>query len=509
MVAIGGSRPVDGGLFYTNTSYEHVLLDVRTRMLETQSIRTRQSYLSVVQNYGNLDLEMASETAAQVTTPKSNGTYAMDVDTPLFLETMRADVDKYIGLVAVGSTAGIINYGTNQSDLLQSLWVGATVEIDGEERQVQGYTAPTATAPGQITLSTALSAQPDIGSMIVIKGRDYVNPHFSETYRVTDRYGSYISDVDAISPGNQNELTRFQVDRQYGLVRYRPAIGAGASSGAFTAADLTNSIWHPATELDVPYYFGKMIPVQTPPTPAAPLGHGIPGVENLGEIADPNGMENVTDITTLTSFGLSVPDGEYSNIRIVAPPGISIEVELNGAKLAIAHNGGELFIPFYDPNFENDNLKANEQIDPDLYIQRFIKAGNNHLVIKATETAIKDVNGNITGSNSGGNRGIRVQGFFNGVNLETGAVASNVADPYNSLNMKPHSAVSVRTLDWSASRNSILGIVGKIDFDIGDRILQEDINDEVNKSLGVLESLTTIIAGTDINAFQSLLSILR
>lgn len=517
MVAVGGSRPVDGALFYMKTDdYENTLLDVRSRMLETEEIRTRQAYNSVVRNYGNLDLEMAAERSVTVTTPKTGANYTLDADTPLFLETMRSDVDKYIGLVATGSNASVINYGTNTSDIFQSLYIGATVEINGQERTVQNYTAPTATTPGTITLTNALVPAPDIGAMIVIKGRDYKNPHNSEIYRVTDKFGSYLANTDAATPANpiQDELERYQVDPNNGLVRYRPDHGfkpngvtlpASGVGNGFTQDDLDNSIWHPDAQLDIPYYFGKMIPVVHVPPGATDLATPIAGAETLGEKVDPvDSTPGTTDITTQTTLGFPYPDGEYTNIRVAAPPGVSVEVELNGAKLAVAHAGGEIIIPFYDPNYQNDDLKASELIDPDIYIQRFIKAGNNHLVIKATETATKDALGNITGSNSNGVEGVRVQGYFNGVNLETGAVTVD-----SSRNLKPHSADSVRTLDWSTSRNSILGIVGKIDFDLGDRIQMEDVNDEVNKAEGVLESLTTIIAGTDINQFQSILSVLR
>lgn len=506
MVAVGGHRPVDSGAFYTNHgNYEATLLDVRTRMLETQDTRTRQTYITEVLNYGNIEQEMRAERTVNVTTPKTEGTYAMQQDTPMFVHTKFTSNTRMTGLTANASNATTLTYATNSTDAQAQPYVGQVIEVNGEERVIQSFTLPTATAPGTITLESALSQAPPIGSLILFKGRDYVNPHLSETYRITDKYGSYILDDN-----------RYQIDRANGLVRYRPTRGnqAGALSGAWDATNRTNSIWHPEAALNTPYYFGKMIPVKVPPP--APNTNLVPadtpaGAEIVGAVNDPvaSGSNGPAAEPGLggglsTTFGLPFPDGEYSNIRVTAPPGISFEVELNGTKLAVAHNGGSVLIPFFDPDYENDQQKANEHIDPDIYIQRFIKAGNNHLVIKATQQA--DANGNAASGNA---TGIRVQGFFNGVNLETGAVASNAADPQNLTNIKPHAADSVRTLDWSVSRHSVLGIVGKINFRLGDQIALEDTNDEIQKAQGVLESLSTIIAGTDINQFQSLLSIIR
>lgn len=497
MVAVGGFRPVDGALFYTNTQhYEHLLLDVRTRMLEAQDTRTRQSYKAVARNYGNIEEEMFSERTVNVTTPNSNanynqalgdGVYAMNQGTPLFLEQMFTNNTRYAGLVGVNiappavSTATQIFVGTNMFDLPTEFHVGEEVEINGEQRTVASFTPPTATTPAILNLANALSAAPPIGSLVVIKGREYANPHLNETYRVTDKFSSYIVDDN-----------RYQIDRNNGIIRYRPSPPVG------TAAP--ESIWHPEDAINVPYYFGKMIPVKVAPPPAGPgptpgPDDGVVGNEQLGNPTDPvlqtAGPANITTPAgpLLTSFNLAPPDGQYSNIRITVPTGVSVEVELNGAKIAIQHSGGTFIIPFFDPNYENDQLKANESIDPDVYIQRFVKAGDNNLVIKATRTAA-----------AAGNAGVRVEGMFNGVDLETGAIAATG---------KPHASISVHTLDWSASRNSILGIVGKLDFDLGDRIALEDVSDEIAKAQGVLESLTTLIAGTDINQFQSMLSVIK
>lgn len=509
MVAVGGYRPVDSGAFYTNHgNYEAILLDVRTRMLETQDTRTRQTYITEVLNYGNVEQEMRAERTVNVNTPKTPGPYAMQQDTPMFVHTKYASNTRMTGLTANLSNVNTITYATNNTDDQAEPYVGQVIEVNGEERVIQSFTLPTNTAPGTITLEEPLSQPPPIGSLILFKGRDYVNPHLTEIYRITDKYNSYILDEN-----------RYQIDRARGIVRYRPARGnqAGVLNGAWTADNRTNSIWHPEAALNTPYYFGKMIPVKVTPPPAntnlVPASTP-PGVEIVGAVNDPVASGSNPLIPAAepglnpgvqsTQFGLPFPDGEYSNIRVTAPPGISFEVELNGAKLAVVSNGGSVLIPFFDPNYENDQQKANEQIDPDIYIQRFIKAGNNHLVIKATQQA--DAAGN---PSSGTATGIRVQGFFNGVNLETGAVGNNPADPQNLTNIKPHAADSVRTLDWSVSRHSVLGIAGKINFRLGDQIALEDANDEVQKAQGVLESLSTIIAGTDINQFQSLLSIIR
>jgi hypothetical protein len=417
------------------------------------------------------------------------------------------------GLTANLSNATTITYATNNTDDQAEPYAGQVIEVNGEERVIQAFTLPTATTPGTITFTTPLSQAPPIGSLVLFKGRDYVNPHLTEIYRVTDQFGSYILDEN-----------RYQVDRANGLVRYRPSQGTNGSlllQNVLTGYDiannpiignrtinLANGIWHPENSDGVPYYFGKMIPVKQTPPPANTnlVPANVPaGAELLGVLDDPvasgsNGLaaEPGLGAGLSTTFGLPYPDGEYSNIRITAPPGVSFEVELNGSKLAVASNGGSVLIPFFDPNFNNDQRKANELLDPDIYIQRFIKEGNNHLAIKATRT-----------ESANGDASIVVEGFFNGVNLATGAVANNPADPQNLTNIKPHSSVSVRTLDWSTSRHSVLGIAGKINFRLGDQIALEDANDETQKAQGVLESLSTIIAGTDINQFQSLLSVIR
>lgn len=511
MVAVGGHRPVDTGAFYTSHgNYEATLLDVRTRMLDAQNLRTRQSYISEVLNYGNIEQEMRAERTINVTTPKSDGTYSLQQDTPLFVHTKFASNTRMTGLTANVSSSTVINYATNLSDARAQPYVGQVIEINGEERTIASFTLPTPTAVGTLTLTEPLTQAPPIGSMILFKGNDFVNPHLTEIYRISDKYGSYILDEN-----------RYQVDKGTGIVRYRPTQGAAGNwpltnvlTGYNAGGDpilgnrtinFSDGIWYPDAVLHEPYYFGKAIPVKQPPPPAdTNVNTPAPGAEHLGAIDDPvasgsNGPAAEPGLGTglSTSFGLPYPDGEYSNIRITAPPGVSFEVELNGAKLAVAHNGGSVLIPFFDPNYQNDQQKANELIDPDIYIQRFVKSGNNHLVIKATQTSAAD------------DASIVVEGFFNGVNLATGAVANNLADPHNITNIKPHAASSVRTLDWSTSRHSVLGIAGKINFRLGDQIALEDANDEVQKAQGVLESLSTIIAGTDINQFQSLLSVIR
>ena len=527
MVAICGYRPVDGALFYTNNrNYEITLLDLRSRMLEGQNIRTRQSYKVTARNYGNIEEEMFAEQTQTVNTPNSNaaftnnglgaGNYSHVLGTPLFLEQHFASSDRYVGLVATGSNATTIRFGTTSSDVYSQMHVGEEIEVNGELRTVTAFTAPTATAAGSITVSGGFSATPDIGSLIMIKGRDYVNPHQNEFYRVTDKYGSYTIDNN-----------RYQVDREHGLIRYRPNVGTvGASTDP--RFSYTNSVWHPSYALATPFYFGKMVPVRTVPPPAGPgpvpgPDDGVTGNEQLGAVDDSvasgsNPTVTIAGPAVLTGFtagatpSLVAPDGEYSNVRVSAPEGIPFTVELNGAILAVSDGspkfdinnnpvGNSVIIPFFDPNFENDQQKANEGADPDVYIQRFIKTGDNVWAIKATEN-----NRNAAGTpiaNAFG-RGLRIEGTFNGTDLETGAIAASLTGQN-----KPHASVSVKTLDWSASRNSILGIVGKVDFDLGDRIALEDVNDEVQKMQGVLESLTTLIAGTDLNQFQSMLSVFK
>lgn len=490
MVAVGGGRPVDGGTFYTNTqNYEAVLLDVRSRMDELNGIQTRKTYLTSVLNYGNLDEEMSAELTSSVRTPSANanynnnglgaGTYSLRAGTPLFIENMFANSVRYMGLTAVGSntTSIVIDPTRTEGDFV----AGMEIEVNGEVRTI------TSIAGNSLNLNQALSVNPGIGSHILIKGREYVNPFLNESYRVTDRYSSYLVDE-----------TRYQVDRVYGLVRYRPRNGtnvAGTPGGTLPNGTIDDYVWHPESALNTPYYFGKMVPVRTtPPSAVAPPTGGLSnppvGAEELGNPRDPvesggrpdgaGGFIPAAGPGVLTDFNLPAPDGEYSNIRISSPPGVTFEVELNGAKLAISNTGGVITIPFFDPNYQNDQLKANESIDPDIYIQRFIKEGNNHLVIRATQT------------DSATSTGIRVEGMFNGVDLST-------TNSYQSIN----------TLDWSASKRSVLGIVGKIEYKLQDQVAMEDTNDELQKAQGVLASLTTIIAGTDTNQFKSILSVIR
>jgi len=502
MVAISGGRPVDGALFYgNNRDYENTLLEVRSRMLEGQGIRTRQTYHVTARNFGNVDEEMFAEQNSNVTTPSANANY-IDPDgagplgvgqylnaqgTPMFLEQEFANNDRFVGLSAVGSNASVINVGTNNRDLYSDIHVGETIQINGELRRVSAFVAPTANSPGTISVSSPFSVAPTIGAQILLKGRDYVNPHLNETYRVTDKYGSKIVDSN-----------RFQVDRDTGVIRYRPS----------TATQDTDSIWHPENLANTPYYFGKLITVKTPPPAAGPTTDGIGGNEDLGAPADPvpsGSAPGVTPVVApqapptnagqlvapfITAYNPPLPDGEFSNIRVTTPAGVAYTVELNGAVLAVVSSGGTVTIPFFDPNPQNDQLKANESTDPDIYIQRFVKSGNNELVIKATRTGVTAATG------------VKVEGLFNGVSLQTGADTLTGTGKLAAYN-------SVMTTDWSTSRNSVLGIVGKTDFELGDQVALEDANDEVEKIQGVLESLTTIIAGTDINALTSILSVIK
>lgn len=491
MVAIGGGRPVDGGTFYTNTqNYEAVLLDVRSRMDELNGIQTRKTYITSVLNYGNLDEEMSAEVTSTVGTPSANanytdnglgnGNYALRAGTPLFIENMFANSVRFMGLTAVGSTANAIVFDPTR--LEGEFVAGMEVEINGEVRTIGSITG------NALNLTQALSNAPGIGSHMLVKGREYVNPFLNESYRVTDRYSSFLVDEN-----------RYQVDRVNGLVRYRPRNGLSAAGpapgGPLPNGTVDDYVWHPENAANTPYYFGKMVPVRnTPPSAIAPPATGLSnpplGAEELGNPRDPvesggrpdgsGGFIPAAGPGVTTNFNLPAPDGEYSNIRISSPPGVTYEVELNGAKLAINNTGGVITIPFFDPNHQNDQLKANESIDPDIYIQRFVKEGNNHLVIRATQ------------SDSATSAGIRVEGTFNGVDLST-----------------TNSHQSINTLDWSASKRSVLGIVGKIDFRLQDQVAIEDTNDNLQKAQGVLSSLTTIIAGTDTNQFKSILSVIR
>lgn len=511
-IPIGGLRPVDGALFYQNgNNYSNVLLDVRTRMLELQQIQTRNSYVARIQNYGDITQEMQAEFTRNAITPKSGANYTIQEGTPLFLETTRADVNVQVARVLhdnVGgsgntSTSTEIYYSQNNPGTEDGhIRVGQKIEIYGQEREISAILqAPSAANDwvGRFEISQALDLPamgniPRSGADIYIKGLEYSNPHLNETYRVTDQFGSF----DGFA------LHRYQVNRQFGYVRFRPSPGQTAAG-----ADVANQIWHPEDAVDTPYYFGKRVEVKQVPPAAGPANDGIANNEVLGAVDDPiaSGSNTTTPIpiapapatynaAQLTNFALGPPDGEYSNITVTAPANVAFEVELNGAKLAIVPDGGQITIPFFDPDYTNDAQKANDQLDPDVYIQRFIKEGGNHLVIKATQK-------------QAGARGIQVEGFFNGINLNTGEVDNSAADPNGFLNTKVVSSASDRADDWSVSKHSIMGIAGKVDFQLGDTIAVEDINDEIQKAQGVLESLTTIIAGTDVNQFQSILSVLR
>lgn len=492
MVAVGGYRTVNGNIMPFG-HLEHTLMHLRAQNLENQEIRTRSSYISVARNYGDISLEMTAELTRATRVPSNITNYNLLAGTPLFIETMRADSVRYTALVSASSAANVITIDNAQTPFESRIHVGQVVEVNGEQRTVTNINQIGNSL--ELTLNANLThhgvGPVPIGSLVLISGHDYANPHMNAVHRVTDKYGSPIIDDN-----------RYQVDRATGRIRYRPSAGTVA-----------NSIWHPEALLNKPYYFGRAIDIRRTPPPAGPpdppngIGDGVPNNEGLGMPDDPvaSGSNSSVPIAApgtgagqITNFGRTYPDGEFSNIRITAAPGVTFEVELNGAKLAIFSDPSatapvSVTIPFFDPNFNNDQLKASQNVDPDIYIQRFLKEGANHLVIKATAT-------------QAGNNGIRVEGIFNGVNLETGPAAEQVIGRGNP---KPHSAVSVIPSDWSVSQHSILGIAGKVDFDLGDRIHLEDVNDEVQKTQGVLESLTTLIAGIDVNQLNSLLSVIK
>jgi hypothetical protein len=487
MVAVGGFSTVNGNIMPFG-DLEHVLMQLRAHGLDTQEIKTRAAYRSVPRNYGNVDLEMTAEMPRTINTSHGNNiAYNMPVGTPLFIETMRGDSDRYVALVSASPAANQIQIDRVQSPMESQLHVGEEIEINGEQRTITaiGVAGNTLTVTVVPAFTNLVGGVVPLGSTIVIKGHDYANPHLSPVHRLTDKYGSNIIDDN-----------RYQIDRVSGRIRYRPSFGT-----------LANSVWHPETQLNKPYYFGREMSIRRTPPPAGPgvitlplpaaqtdVLDSVTGNEVLGHPDDPVSSGSNAAIAlpgVTTNFGRAYPDGEFSNISISAPAGVTFEVELNGAKLAVFSDpttpgGGNVIIPFFDPDFNNDQLKGSRNVDPDIYIQRFLKEGNNNLVIKATST-------------TAGSNGIRVEGTFNGIDLETGAVAGT----------KPHSATSVIASDWSASQHSILGVAGFVNFELGDRIALEDVNDEVQKMQGVLESLSTLIAGIDINQLTSLLSVIK
>jgi len=486
-VPVGGFSTVNGNIMPFG-DLEHVLMQLRAHGLDTQEIKTRASYRSVPRNYGNVDLEMTAELTRNVNVfNATNSAYNMPVGTPLFVETMRGDSDRYVGLVSASGSSTQIQIDRVQTPMETQLHVGEEIEINGEQRTITaiGVVGNVLTVDVGAAFTNLVAGVVPLGSTIVIKGHDHANPHLTPVHRLTDKYGSNIIDDN-----------RYQIDRTTGIIRYRPSFGT-----------LANSVWHPEAQLNKPYYFGREMVIRRTPPPAGPgvitlplpvaqtdVFDSVTGNEVLGHPDDPvssgsNGAIALPGVTT--NFGRTYPDGEFSNIRISAPAGVTFEVELNGAKLAVFSDpttpgGGNVIIPFFDPDFNNDQLKGSRNVDPDIYIQRFLKEGNNNLVIKATST-------------TAGSNGIRVEGIFNGIDLETGAIAG----------VKPHSATSVIASDWSASQHSILGVAGFVNFELGDRIALEDVNDEVQKMQGVLESLTTLIAGIDINQLTSLLSVVK
>jgi hypothetical protein len=485
MVPVGGYSTVNGNIMPFG-DLEHVLMQLRAQALETQEVRTRAAYRTVPRNYGDIGLEMTAELTRNVLTPSGSGNpYSMAVGTPIFAETMRGDSDRYVGLVSASAASNQIQLDRSQTPLETQLHIGESIEVNGEQRTITGIgvVGNVMTVTVGPAFTNLVGGVVPLGSTVVIKGHDFANPHLTPVFRITDKYGSNIVDDN-----------RYQVDRLSGRIRYRPSFGS-----------LADSIWHPDAQLNKPYYFGREISIRRTPPPAGPpdpplgAGDGVANNEQLGVRDDPvasgsNPLIPIAAPNVLTTYGRAYPDGEFSNIRITAPPGVTFEVELNGAKLAVfsdvSAGGATLIIPFFDPDFNNDQLKGSQSIDPDIYIQRFLKDGDNNLVIKATSTIA-------------GNNGIRVEGVFNGVNLETGPILAPNPNP------KPHSAASVIASDWSASQHSILGIAGKITFDLGDRTALEDVNDEVQKAQGVLESLTTLIAGIDVNQLTSLLSVIK
>jgi hypothetical protein len=486
MVAVGGFHPAQGNIMAFG-ELEHVLMHLRAQNLENQEIRTRSAYRTEARNYGDISLEMTAETTQNITPPGSPATYSMAAGTPIFIETMRSDSVRYSGLVSAAASTTSVTLDRSQTPLESLLHTGEEVEINGEQRRINNVVVAGNTIT--LTLANALSVVPPIGSVVLIRGRDFANPHMSAVHRVTDKYGSSIIDSN-----------RYQVDRISGRIRYRPSAGT-----------LADSVWHPENLLNKTYYFGREMSIQRIPpaagVPDANGGDGIVGNEELGVRDDPvaSGSNPLTPIAApgtavgqITNYGRNYPDGEFSNIRITAPQGVAFQVELNGATIAVFSNANAVgnttvTIPFFDPDFNNDQLKGAQSVDPDIYIQRFLKQGDNNLVVKATAT-------------QAGNTGIRVEGIFNGVNLATGAAAFQVVGQNNP---KPLSSASVIPTDWSASQFSVLGVVGKIDFELGDRIALEDVNDEVQKTQGVLEALTTLIAATDINQVRNLLSAIK
>lgn len=475
MVAVGGYRPADG-IIYFNGNHEHVVLDIRAKLLEQQRIQSRSAYRTVARNYGDVSLEMFAERSlidygggndARAISPSSNSPYNILSGTPLFIETMRNDVVDHVGLIRSGGAGTTFTMDT--ADVINKLHIGEIIEISGQSRTITNIVD----AAGVSTITVNAAITTDIGDMVLQRGMDYRNPHLNEVYRVTDKYGSFNLD---------NE--RYQVDRINGIVRYRPSVGQNGLD-----------MWHPEDDptlginnLRKPYYFGRQFTVSTLPPVA---GDVAAGGEGLGIPVDPVTATDGPGVTT--AFGFPTPNGEYSNIHLTVPPGMSYEVELNGAKLALGYNGTNanqtIIIPFFDPNHTNDYLKA-DRIDPDIYISRFVVEGVNNLAIRASRGQFDSDADGILDTDT--DRGISVQGVFNGVDLDSG-----------------NSAVSNDATDWSVSQHSILGIAGKIDFDFGDRITMENVNDEIQKIQGALESLTTIIAATDVNQLDTILSVIR
>lgn len=497
VVPIGGSRTIPG-LIYSYGEHEHIVLDLRAKMLESNEIKTRSAYRTIPRNYGDLSMEMSAETTSNVTTPFSAVTYSMDASTPIFVETMRADSVAYAGMAQGGSTTTVINLPMAPNNL--GLYVGAEIEINGQTRIVQ------ATGATSITLTAALPAAPSIGSLVLLHNRrDIPNPHPNQVYRFTDKYGS------AIVEGN-----RFQVDRETGLIRYRP-LGNNTGLNNLATAGFTYTaqndsvpaghIWHPEALLNKNYYFGRAIEISQLPPVASAAASAV--VEQWGETTDP--VASNAAPTTLTNFTLTGNNGQYSNIRVTIPPGVGVDIELNGGKLLTTINttgaAVQATIPFFDPVYDNDHLKATENIDPDTYIQKYLKMGFNQFGIKAFAT----VAGNA-------NRGVRLEGQFNGITLDT--ANAHVSAPETGFDPRQSQLAGVayntttplsyaRNSDWSTSQWSVLGTAGRIEFELADRVALEDVTDQFARQTAVLESLTTIIAGTDINQVNSMFSVIR
>lgn len=518
---VGGFRTIPGSI-QPFGAIEHQLLDMRAKMKESNEIYHHKTQLAVARNYGDLDLEMVSErtitTAGaavdQIRARFSDTPYQLDAGTPLFIARSRGDVHSFAGRIGDQPVAGqntALGNGValtlDQPASAYGLIAGKKININGEDRTI------TAVAGNTITLDLDLSVAPQQGAQITTVGRNVANPHLEPVYHVTDKYGTGYLDEN-----------RYHIDYSSGLIKYRPDNGT-----------LANSIWHPEAAVDKPYYFGRKLDIQTLPPPdilgqdnnlgtdviaggstttVVNLTQTVAALNiNVGEKVTINGEtriitaaggSSITLIAPLTAAPLAgaqakfidrsdpVLPNNFTNLVITAPAGVVLEVQLNGGIVASTSDASRgLFVPFYDNAPDNDNLKEDESIDPDNYLYKYLKVGGNHLVIKATEP------------NGLGARGVRVEGrdglgnatpapLFYGVDISTN-----------------NSDISADPLDWSTSQHSVLGIAGKIDFQIADRNRLEDLVDLTEQNNGVLESLTSMLSDLDINHLKSLLATVR